>query len=138
MELLPPGDAVLHWPIELWEMAPTPAKARRIRVSTVQKLLKRHRVRRIDAHGALKILRSAEIDLQPGTILGRVAHIKVILERMRLADRQLKETEAAIRNMVDSVASRHAEEGVPGDIEILRSIPGVGIVMLSTLLAEAW
>ncbi len=39
------------------------AAARRIRVSTVHKLLKRHRIRRIDAEGVLDILRSEEIKL---------------------------------------------------------------------------
>ena len=133
------GDAVRPWLVELWEMAPTPAAAKRMRKSTVRKLLVRHRIRRIDARGVLEILSSVEINLQKETVLGRVTHIKVIAERMKLTDRQLKETEAAIGNTVNIIASRYStKSGALGDVEILRSLPGVGAVVLSTLLAEAW
>ena len=45
------GGAVRPWILELWELAPAPAAARRIRTLTVQKPLKHHRIRRVDTRG---------------------------------------------------------------------------------------
>ena len=136
------GDAVRPWLIELWERVPTPAAARRIRRCTVQKLLKRYRIWRIDAEGVLKVLRSVEINLQKATVSSRVAHIKVIVERIKIVDRQLSETEGLIDDTINLIASRQnsrsGQEARPSDIEILRSIPGVGMIVLGTLLSEAY
>src|SRR5580704_15720963 len=38
-----------EWLLELWEAAPTPDTASRLREATIAKLLKRHRIRRFDA-----------------------------------------------------------------------------------------
>ena len=136
------GDAVRPWLIELWELAPTPAAARKIRRARVQKLLKHHGIRRIDAEGVLKVLRSQEIALGEATVLSRVAHIVTIVERMKVVDRQLSETGSLIEDTINIMASREddrsGEEAKPGDIEILRSIPGVGMIVLGTLLGEAY
>jgi transposase len=45
------------WLPGLWELAPTPGKAARIREGTVAKLLKRRRIRRFDAAHVLDVLR---------------------------------------------------------------------------------
>lgn len=133
------GDTVQPWLIELWERVPTPETARAIRRSTVGKLLKRHRIRRIDAEGVLKILCSVEINLQEATVSSRVTHIRTIVERMKVADCQLGETESLIESTIGIIASRKdAEKTKPGDIEILRSVPGVGTIVLGTLLGEAY
>ena len=58
---------------------------------------------------------------------------------MKIIDRQIKQTEALIDETIDALAAREStENGAVGDIEILRSIPGVGRVVLSTLLAESY
>jgi transposase len=43
------SDLGAEWLLELWEKAPLPAKATRVREATIAKLLKRHRIRRFDA-----------------------------------------------------------------------------------------
>jgi len=43
------SDLAEEWVLKLWEAAPTPAKAARLRQAEVEKLLKRHRIRRIGA-----------------------------------------------------------------------------------------
>ena len=133
------GKPVRSWHLELWELAPSPAAAKRVRVSTVRKLLGRHRVRRIDAEEARKMLLSEVINLKQATVESCVEHVRTIVERMKVADRQLKETKDSIRKVIETIDSRQrAEGGGPTDIEILRSIPGVGDVVLATLIAEAW
>ena len=37
------------WVLELWMLAPTPHKAKRLRLSSIERLLKKHRIRCIDA-----------------------------------------------------------------------------------------
>ena len=133
------GKTVRSWHLELWELIPSPDAAKRIRVSTVRKLLGRHRVRRIDAEEARKTLLSEEINLKQAAVESCVEHIRTVVERMKVADRQLKETEDSIRKVIETIDSKQrAEGGGPTDIEILRSIPGVGDVVLATLIAEAW
>ena len=114
------GDTVRPWLIELWECVPPPTAARRIRRCTVQKLLKRNRIWRIDAEGVLKVLRSVEINLQKATVSSRVAHIKVIVERIKIVDRQLSETEGFIDDTINIIASRQnsrsGQEAKPSDI----------------------
>src|SRR5215218_1901833 len=42
-------DPTAEWILELWRMAPTPAKAARLREATLAGLLRRHRIRRLEA-----------------------------------------------------------------------------------------
>ena len=133
------GNTVRSWHLELWELAPSPDAAKRIRTSTVEKLLKRNRVRRFDAKGARKILRGEKMNINKATTESCVAHISSVVERIKVVDRQLVETKNSIRKVIETINSKlKTERGGPTDIEILRSIPGAGDVVLATLIAEAW
>ena len=58
---------------------------------------------------------------------------------MKVVDRQIKETEDSMSKVVETMNSKLKTEGeTPTDIEILRSVPGVGDIVLATLLAEGW
>ena len=50
-------DVAAEWVLELWALAPTPAKAARLREATIATLLRQHRIRRVDAETVLSILR---------------------------------------------------------------------------------
>ena len=85
------------------------------------------------------MLRAGKINVSEATAQSCVLHIRTIVERLRVADRQLKETEDSIERVIETMNSKLGTEGEgPTDIEILQSIPGVGPVVLATLLAEAW
>ena len=135
-------DTVRPWIIELWRLAPTPDAARRIRVSSVQKILKRHRIRRIDAQQVLGIIRSKEINLMQATVSSCVWRVKSIIEFLDIVNRQLKEIETRIKEMLHSIISREKTEnagtGKPSDVEILLSMPGIGFVTAATLVSEAY
>jgi transposase len=49
-------DLAATWFLELWEKAPTPAKTEGLPKSTVERLLKQHRIRRVDAETILRTL----------------------------------------------------------------------------------
>jgi len=133
-------DLAAEWLLDLWEVAPTPAKAARIHETTIAKLLKRHRIRRFDAAHVLGVLRKPPVRVAAGTTEAATAHIATLIVRIRLLNRQLKQA----HHKLDALTARliPAEESEPGqnkqhDVEILASLPGVGRIVLATLLAEA-
>jgi transposase len=135
-------DLGADWLLDFWELVPTPLKARRIREPTVAKLLKRNRIRRFDAAHVLAIAREEPVTVQAGTMEAATGHIATLVARLRLVNRQL----ADAHRQIDALTARlvGGEESEPGqpveqhDAAILRSLPGVGRIVLATLLAEAW
>jgi len=133
-------DLGADWLLDLWVLAPMPAKARRLRETTVAKLLKAAHVKRISAAQALEILRRAPVATAPGATEAAVAHIRTLIERLRLLNRQHKQAHRKLDTLSDALLG---QENAPGqareqhDVTILRSLPGVGRIVLATLLAEA-
>ncbi len=140
-QLLELGQNVTDsWVLDVWSAAPTPASAQQLRKAGVTRLLKRNRIRRIDAAGVLQILRQPAIDVAAGTTPAAVAGLTPIVERLRLVQRQLAETRSRIDHIAGDLAA-DTERGVdePGgrDAAILMSLPGVGRTVLAALLSEA-
>lgn len=135
------ADLARDWFLELWALAPTPQKAERLRKDTVERLLKRHRIRRIDAAGVLEALRGAPLQVEPATVKAASAHIQQLVKRLALIGRQIREAQASLDLSLD--AAGQTQEQTPGqpqeqrDATILRSLPGAGRIVTATLLAEA-
>jgi transposase len=135
------SDLAAEWLLDLWEIAPTPAKAVRIREGSVAKLLKRNRIRRFDAAHILDVLRKPPVQVAPGTAEAASAHIKTLIARIRLLNGQIKEAHRQLDTLTAKLIP--AEDAQAGqkkqhDVEILASLPGVGRIVLAMLLAEAW
>lgn len=134
-------DLAADWFLELWRQAPTPARAARLREATVARLLKDHRIRRLDAAGVLRILRQKPLPVAAGTTEAACAHIESLIARIGLINRQLKATHRRLDALCAELAAD--ADSPPGqrfeqrDLEILRSLPGVGRIVQATLLAEA-
>jgi transposase len=133
------ADLEAEWLLELWETVPTPHKAARVRETTIAGLLKRHRIRRFDAAHVLGVLRQPPIKVAAGTAEAASAHIAMLIVSIRLANRQLRQA----HHQLDALTARliPTEEAEPGqpkqhDVDILASLPGVGRIVLATLLAE--
>jgi transposase len=135
------SDLGAPWLLDLWELAPTPSKAARIREGTVAKVLKRNRIRRFDAAHVLAALRKPPVQVATGTVEAASAHIKTLIVRIRLVNIQLKEAHRQLDALTaklipaQDVGTGQAKQH---DVEILASLPGVGRIVLATLLAEAW
>ncbi len=134
-------DLAADWFLDVWRHVPTPAKAARSSEKTIARILKAHRIRRIDAAEALRILRKTPLVVAPGTVEAASAHIDTVAARIRLVNQQIKQ---AHRKLDELCAKLEAPTGnTPGqiceqrDIAILRSSPGIGRIVLATLLAEA-
>jgi transposase len=134
-------DLGAPWLLELWEIVPTPDKAARIRETTIVKVLKRNRIRRFDAVHVLDVLRKPPVQVAAGTSEAASAHVATLIARIRLVNRQLKEAHHRLDVLTAKLIPN--EENEPGqrkqhDVEILASLPGVGRIVLATLLAEAF
>jgi transposase len=131
-------DVSAEWILALWTLAPTPAKAAGLREATVSRLLGRHRIRRLDAAGVLGVLRQPAITVAAGVTEAAVLHLHSLVARLGLANTEFHQAERKL----DELCARLSEDAAatapgPGDAAILRSLPGVGTVVLATLLAEA-
>jgi len=108
--------------------------------------LKKNRIRRFDATQVLSELRRPALSVAQGTIEAATAHIRVTIERLRLVNRQLADVKLQLDRLCKKLAEPVAGndgENVPGqrqehrDATILDSLPGVGRVVLATMLAES-
>jgi len=138
-QLLELGEEVTaEWILALWTMAPTPAKAAQLREATVGRLLARHRIRRLDAASVLGVLRQPAITVAAGVTEAAVLHLHSLVVRLRLANTEFHRAEQKLNELCarlsqDATAVAHGLS----DAAILRSLPGVGMVVLATLLTEA-
>jgi transposase len=135
-------DFAADWFLDLWGQAPTPAKAARLREATIERFLKAHRIRRLSAPEVSRILKQKPLSVAPGVAEAATAHIRAVAARIRLVNQQLKAAHRQLDQLCDRLIP--PEENAPGqqceqhDVVILRSMPGLGRIILAVLLAEAW
>src|SRR3954470_5692912 len=86
-------DVTAEWVLDLWTLAPTPAKAARLREATLARLLKEHRIRRLDAERVLGLLRQPAIPVAEGVTEAAVVHLRSLVARLRMAKRAFHQAE---------------------------------------------
>lgn len=134
-------DVADDWFLALWQQVPTPAAAAKASEKTLARLLKEHRIRRIDAATVLETLRKTPLFVTPGTTEAACAHIRTVAAQLRLVNQQIKEAHHALDGLCAQLEA--AQEDPSGqlreqhDVTILRSWPGIGRIVLATLLTEA-
>ncbi|MEQ8719625.1 MAG: IS110 family transposase [Sandaracinaceae bacterium] len=138
-------DPGANWFLDLWKLMPTPAKARRTQRRSIERILRKHRIRRIDAAEVRELVRQPPVTVAPGTTEAARIHIEHVATRLRLVNEQLKHAHRQLDRLTDELCADHDDgtESPPGkrseqhDAAILRSLPGVGRIVLAVLLAEA-
>jgi transposase len=132
-------DLGAEWLLDLWQAVSAPDKAARVRETTIARLLKRNRIRRFGAAHVLEVLRQPPMQVAIGTVEAAQAHVATLIARVRLVNRQLKEAHQRLDTLTARLIPTEAEPGQrkQHDVEILASLPGVGRIVLATLLAEA-
>ena len=105
-------DVAAPWFLDLWRLIPTPEKATRVREATVDRLLKRHRIRRLSAADVLEALRTPAIPLAPGTVSATVSHLEAVAKRLDLVNRQMLAVDERLDRLTQSLAG--AQEGAEG------------------------
>ena len=128
------------WLWTLLELAPTPAAGAQLPRARVVRLLQRHHIRRHTPEAVLGALRAPAVWLTPGTVEAAARHVALLLPRLQLVHAQRAQCTAEIDRLL---AALSAAAPAPGpqrehrDVEILRSLPGVGRLVAATMLAEA-
>ncbi len=128
------------WVMELWKRAPTPQQGQRIRLGTLEALLKKHRIRRLGAEELHEILGATPMHVVPGVATAATKYVRSAFERLALLRKQIREAEEDVARIVDGWIGDEEASDEPGeqrDVTILSSLPGVGRTVLATLLAEA-
>ena len=133
-------DLAAPWFLELWTIAPTPAKARQLRKPTVARLLREHRIRRVDADAVLATLREPAIKVADGVAEAASIHLRSLVARLRVVNRELHAAEGQLDTLCTTIGETEAASGDclrRQDVLILRSMPGIGRINLAALLCEA-
>jgi transposase len=138
------GSVEEPWLWTLWEKAPTPEAARRLRRSAVEKILREHRIRRLNAMQVLEVLRAPGFFVMAATRDAAVHHINLLLPLIRLLDRQEKESTRRIESLVKRLVEENDAHDPSGaghpkhsDAKIVLSLPGVGPLVFTAMLGEA-
>ncbi len=124
-------DMSAEWLLQLWEAAPTPQKASRLREASIAAILKRCRIRRFTAGDVREALKKPPLSLAAGTVEAASAHVASLIPRIRLLNRQIKDVERHIDALIVRLAPPvDSGEAKPGqkkqhDAAILASLPGV-------------
>lgn len=130
------------WVWSLLERFPSPDRVRHAHQSSVERILREHRISRFTPMEALERLKSEPLPVAEGVVEAATQHIALLLPRLRLVNGQRRHCEQQLARLVKKVAE--AEEVQPGpkrehrDVEILLSQPGVGDIVAATVLAEAY
>lgn len=134
-------DVANGWFLALWQKVPTPDRAAKAAEKTIARILTEHRIRRLDAATVLKTLRKPPLFVAPGTTEAACAHIRNLAARLRLINQQIKQTQqnldrlcAKLEPQQESPSGQNREQR---NVTILRSWPGIGRIVLATLLTEA-
>ena len=87
------------------------------------------------AAGVLEVLRRPAFAVAAGVTEAAVLHTHSLVVRLRLANAEFRRAERKLDELCAGLSQDAAVK--PGDADILRSLPGIGTVVLATLLAEA-
>jgi transposase len=131
-----PGD---NWATHLFEYISDPLAAAKARPEQVAKILKKHRIRRLEAKDVLEGLRQKPVFSAPGTATAAKAHLLLLCERVRLVNYQLRTCDSQLQHTLDQLAEGTApgQTSEQRDVAIILSTPGIGMIVASTLLSEA-
>ena len=123
----------------MWSQASTPARAARLRATTIERFIKKYHLRRWQASEALRILKQKPLSVAPGVVEAASDHIRTLAARIRLVNQQLKAAHHKLDELcAQLIPSEDDEPGQQRDVVILRSMPGLGRIILAVLLGEVW
>ena len=138
-------DVAAPWALDLWRSLPTPRAGQRARAATLTRVLKQHRIRRLDAAALRERLRTPAVTLTPGAAEAAATHVPLVVERLALVNRQLdhvrRQLDRIVHQLVEAAPADETDSPTdanpdPSDAAILLSMPGIGVGVLATLLSE--
>lgn len=134
LQLSPAADDPWMWAV--LEAAPTPQQGRRVRHMTVSRILTERRIRRVKPKDVLAVLAEPPLPCAPGVVDAAATHVSVLIPRLKLVERQIRELEANLETELRQLAEEDGRSE-HRDVQVLRSLPGAGTNVVATMLAEA-
>lgn len=125
------------WVWELLSRASKPKKAKLLRTSTLESILRSHRIRKWSAKKVRSILREPPLVLAPGAADALAFRVELLLPRLRLAHEQQMVCKSAIKALLDEASADEDHPQRAQDVRILRSLKGMGDLLLSAFLTDA-
>ena len=107
-------DLAAPWVWALWTLVSSPARARRVRPSTVAKLLRKHRKRRFKAEDILQTLRAKPITVAPGVVESALFRLQFVVQQLELIQVQLSDAKRSIDEIIETLSTL---EEPPGDTD---------------------
>ena len=132
------------WVLELAQLAADPAIADTLSLSAIDQLLKQHRIRTIDAETVKSILCQPAMSVDAGVVKGAALRVQMIAAHLQLVTAQIKQVKAQMSELIKvhnqqlAVSDDPDDRRLVRDVDIISSMTGIGLVVLATLLAEAW
>jgi transposase len=102
--------------------------------------LRAHRIRRLTAEAIIHALRQPRLTVAAGVADAVATRIAALVPQLVLIHQQRTTSERQIDRLLETLATAGATDAEPHehrDVEILRSLPGVGRMVTATMLAEA-
>ena len=138
LRLAPAADEPWLWAV--LALAPTPAAGAHVPRARLTRLLQTHRIRRLSAEDVHAALRAPALPVTPGTVEAAARHVALLLPRLHLIHAQRAQGTRHIDTLLAAYLAEAPAAGPPRahhDVAILQSLPGVGRLVVATLLAEA-
>lgn len=142
LALCPAADEPWLWTLLL--RAPTPSQSARLRRSSLEFLLREHRIRRFDADQLQAVLRQPPVTVAPGVAEACATHIRILVPQLRLLEQLSTENDKRLKKLLEQLQrppergrDPEGKERKHRDAEIVLSLPGVGFQIGAAMLAEA-
>lgn len=138
LALSPAADEPWLWTV--LAATPHPDAWRHLSRRRLTPALRAHRIRRLTAEAIIQALRQPRLTVAAGVADAVATRIAALVPQLVLVHQQRLTSERQTDRLLETLASAGATDGEPHehrDVEILRSLPGVGRMVTATMLAEA-
>lgn len=128
------------WIWALLETAPTPELGVRLPLARLRALLSKHHIRRWTAAQVREVLRQPRLRVAPGVAEAASEHVLLLMPQLRLLHGQRKQVAERIESLLAQMCASSppdSERTAAADVALILSIPGVGRVIATTMIAEA-
>ena len=134
LEVCPAADDLWFWAMAEDVLV----TQRRPSAARLRSMLRAHRIRRVTPTQLLEVLARDDLYTAPGVMEATRFHIGSLIARLRVVHAERRRCEAAMKTVLGELrARRTTDRATYEDIDILESLPGVGIRVVATLLSEA-
>jgi transposase len=138
LNLSPGADEPWLWAV--LELSPTPEAGRRVTLRRAERVLREHRITRLGAAEVRAVLQSRPLPVAPGTIEAASQHVASLVRRLKVLEAEYRGNARTLRALLKAVRKAATDEGARRehrDVDIILSMPGVGVGTAATMLAEA-